>query len=48
MEKACGSNDTWCAEAKAIGAELGISDIEELFDGWKGVEVVCDMRSVML
>ena len=48
MEKACSGDDPWCAEAKAIGAELGIGDIEELLDGWKGIEVVFDVRSVDL
>lgn len=47
MEEACGSDDPWCAEAKAVGAELGIGDIEELLNGWKGIEITCDVRSVV-
>ena len=47
MEEACGSDDPWCAEAKAVGAELVIGDIEELLNGWKGVEIICDVRSVV-
>ena len=35
------SDDAWCAEAKAIRAQIGFGYTEELLKGWEGMKARC-------